>query len=104
MAQIQWENGALEVRRIVIDELTPQWMRSTLQGLALTLGLGFAGRNVVPTAGDLWIGRVPENGWGSSSTKIGWVRGDGIYRAITQLRRADPIYSPDTELDAPIRI
>ncbi len=104
MARIQWEHGALDVQRIVLDELTPHWMRSTLQGLAMTLGLGFAGRNVTPKAGDLWIGRVPEKGWGGTPSQIGWVRGDGVYRVITQLRQADPIYAIEAQFDAPARV
>jgi len=66
--------------------------------------LGFAGRNVTPKAGDLWIGRVPEKGWGGTPSQIGWVRGDGVYRVITQLRQADPIYAIEAQFDAPARV
>jgi hypothetical protein len=105
MALIILRNRLIDVRRIVVDELTPQWMRSTLQGLALNLDLAFASRNVVPKPGDLWVGRLPDNGWGNFGTNICWVRGEDVYRAITQLRRADPIGNvEEAELDAPARI
>jgi hypothetical protein len=103
MARIEWENGPLEVTRIVVDELTPHWMRSTLQGLALNLGLKFASPNVRPGPGDLWVGRAPDNGWGDSFARIGWARGEEVYQAIAQLRRADPIYATEAEFDAPHR-
>lgn len=103
MAQILWGNGLLDVRRIVVDEITPHWMRSTLQGLALNLGLDFAGRSVAPKSGDLWVGRLPERGWGESQRAIGWVRGSDVYSAISQLRKADPIYSIDEAPLCPAR-
>jgi hypothetical protein len=104
MPWIILRDGLVDVKRIVIDERHPGWMHAALRGLALNLGLGVANRDVTPKPGDLWVGRVPEKGWGDLSAQAGWVRGADVYRAITQLRQADPIYAVDARFDAPARV
>ena len=75
MPWIILKDGLVDVKRIVIDERHPGWMHAALRGLALNLGLGVAGRDVTPKAGDLWVGRLPEKGWRDLSAQTGWVRG-----------------------------
>ena len=92
-ALIILRNRLVDVRRIVVDELTPQWMRSDFcsrwaLNLDPRLRLSQCGSRSPATCG--W-GRIPDNGWGNFGTNIYWVRGEDVYRAISQFlpRRSD---------------
>jgi hypothetical protein len=94
MVQINWQDEALEVRRIVLSREMPVSLSETILRLAASHGVAIADECVAARGGDLWIACLPEKGWGEASTRqIGWVRGQEVQLVIAQLRHARPTLS-----------
>jgi hypothetical protein len=89
MAQIEWHGEQLDVRRLVIDVSTPEWLKATLRALALELALGYTTLNVSPRPGDLWFARTPEYApIENPPPQTGWVQTDEVFQAIARLGNA----------------
>lgn len=74
MVQLTWENEILHVRRIVVRRDLPRSYRWAVRRIAEQLELPLVLPDVLPRAGDFWLGCSPDSGWGDADpSTVGWV-------------------------------
>jgi len=91
MVQIDWLDGLLDVRRIVLGWTMAEAMNDKFRRVAALKGLTVSGEDTEARKGDLWVGCIPRNGWTEvRSGLIGLVQPSEVALVLTlaQLRRA----------------
>jgi hypothetical protein len=89
MIRIDWKDGVLEVRRLVMSRTTPSQLHEEFSRLAVERGLSVADDREEPLAGDLWIGGLPAHGWGAVGPReVGIAPGAEAYLALAHVRHA----------------